>query len=242
MAYNTTPKFVLASLLTIILISTIFGIDYLMKSVPSTGYVPAIALKGNFNSTYTSLQEFVRSVENGESNKVVGIYVPGVLALPIGQQPKNNAGFVTRNTSEATQFNMAEQYGTVGILAHNDLAGASFSKIHLDQYAIVVYGDGRLEYYVIGQIQKFQALSPTSTFSDFVDLNGSNKTLSAGELFTRIYGPGNRLVFQTCIDANGDASWGRLFIIAEPATSQVLSVVQQTSFLFNFASLGLAAR
>ena len=137
---------------------------------------------------------------------------------------------------------MAEMYGTVGILAHNDLAGAQFYDVQMSQYAIIVYGDGSLEYYVISGVEKYQALSPTSTFSDFINLDGSNEQLSAGALFNRIYAPGNRLVLQTCMEAQGDASWGRMFLIAEPATSQVLSVVQQTSFLLQFASFGMATR
>lgn len=189
-----------------------------------------------------ALEEFVASVVNGDPNMVVGVYIPGVLARPVGQQPKDNAGFVTRESDKVTQFDLARRYGTVGILAHNDLAGAEFANIKLNSYAIVVYGDGRLDYYVVRAIEKYQALSPTSTDSDFVNLDGSNELLSASKLFSRIYGAGDRLVLQTCILANGDPSWGRMFIIAPPATSQVLSVVKETSFLLNFASFGLAAQ
>ena len=35
--------------------------------------------------------------------------------------------------------------------------------------------------------------------------NIGDKELTAGELFSRVYGTGNRLVFQTCINANGNA-------------------------------------
>lgn len=234
------PKILLSILLITILFSSVVGISHFMKSVPSTGYLPAHDLAGT--STYASLQDFVQVVKNGQGSEVVGIYVPGVLALPVGQQPQNNAGYVTRQADESTQFAMAGMYGTVGILAHNDLAGEMFYDIQMDQYAIVVYGDGRLEYYIIRDIQQYQALSPNSTFSEFVNLDGSNEQLSASDLFTRIYTPGQRLVFQTCLKANGDASWGRTFFIAEPATSQVLSVVQQTSYVLQFASFGLATR
>ena len=236
------PKFLLTLLIVPILLGSLLGMPAQAKTIPMT------ALATSFNvftpqahpTTLISLEDFVQSVENGQSNQVVGIYVPDVLALPVGQQPQGNAGYVTRQPNQVTQFNMASQYGTVGILAHNDLAGSIFPQIHLNQYAIVVYGDGRLDYYLISEVQKYQALTPTSTFSDFVNLDGSNERLSAGQLFNRVYGPGSRLVFQTCIDAYGDASWGRMFIIAKPATQQVLSVVQQTSFLLEFASFGLA--
>jgi hypothetical protein len=235
----TLSKILLAILLVTTLFGSVVGFSTYMKTVPTTGNVPVAGLQGT--ATIPSLEVFVQSVQNGSSSEVTGIYVPGILALPVGQQPKNNAGYVTRKPRQATQFDMAEQYGTVGILAHNDLAGSDFSNIEIEHYAIVVYGDGRLEYYIINEVQKYQALSPTSTFSDFVNLDGSNERISAGDLFNRVYAPGNRLVFQTCIEAQGDASWGRMFLIAEPATSQVMNVAEQTSFLLQFASFGLMA-
>lgn len=208
------------------------------KPLPPTGAAPAVYTKGT--ATLPSLEEFVKPLKNGQKKTVVGIYVPGVLALPVGQQPKGNAGYVTRQPHQATQFGLAGQYGTVGILAHDDLAGSQFTGIELDQYAIVIYGDGHEDYYLVKDVQKFQALSPTSTFSDFINLNGSAERLSASQVFHRIYSPGRRLVFQTCIEAQGDPSWGRMFIIAEPATSKAMSVLQQASYLFEFASFGMA--
>ncbi len=233
------PKAMLASLLVATLIGAFIGMTHI-SPLPHTGDATALALKGT--ATLPSLDDFVKSVKNGQKNTVVGIYVPSVLALPVDQQPQGQAGYVTRQPDEATQFGLASNYGTVGILAHDDLAGAQFSNILLDQYAIVVYGDGHEDYYLVDEIQKYQALSPTSTFSDFINLDGSNERLNASQLFSRVYGKGHRLVFQTCIDAYGDASWGRMFIIAEPATNQVMSVLEQTSYLLEFASFGLAYR
>lgn len=205
---------------------------------------PSLALekKPAAQDTMLSLNEFVDAVVDGRSNDVVGLYVPGVLALPVGQQPQGNSGFVTREPDMATQFDLAGDFGTIGILAHNDLAGAQFSGVMPGQYAIAIFGDGRKEYFLIDSIQSYQALSPTSTYSDFVNLDGSNEFLSAGQLFSRIYAPGNRMVLQTCIEGEGNPSWGRMFIIGTPATSQVLSVVKQTSFVLEFASFGLASR
>ncbi len=235
--FNIT-KILLISLLATIVIGTFIGMSQI-TSLPQTGYSTA-TLDGT--GTVPSLQDFTNQVKNGQKNAVVGVYVPGILALPVGQQPKDNAGFVTRNPDEVTQFNLAARYGTVGILAHNDLAGMEFSAIHINQSAIVIYGDGRDDYYQVSEMQKYQALSPTSTFSDFINLDGSGERLTASKLFTRIYGPGKRLVFQTCIDAQGDSSWGRLFIIAEPVMSPVESVIQRTPFLFDFANFGMAFR
>ncbi len=244
MAAFPAPKLwhviLLVAILTASISGSLIAFTQLMKILPTTGYLPTIVLKGT--STLPSLDDFIQTVKNGQGKNVVGIYVPGVLALPVGQQPQGNAGFVTREPEQATQFGLANQYGTVGILAHNDLAGAEFSQIKLNEYAIVVYGDGHTVYYLISEIQQFQALTPTSTFSDFINLDGTNEKLSAGQVFSRIYGKSGRLVLQTCIDAHGDPSWGRMFIIAEPAAEQVLSVVQPASFLLEFASFGLAYR
>ena len=231
----------LASLLAIIFLGSTISMNFIIKNLPTTGDMTAHV----FNTTTTEiepLESFVQSVQNGQANMVVGIYIPDVMAYPVGQQPQSNAGYVTREPNQVTQFDLASRYGTVGILAHNDLAGATFSNLGMDQYIIVVYGDGHQEYYIINEIQKYQALSQTSKFSDFINLDAAHERLSANQLFNRVYGPGGRLVFQTCIDAFGDASWGRIFIIAEPVTDQVVTVAQQTSFLLEFASFGMAYR
>lgn len=229
-------KFLLVSLLIVVCTGSYIGMSQ-TTSLPQTGNLTAL-LEGT--DTLPSFEGFVASVKNGQRNTVVGIYVPGVLALPVGQQPKDNAGYVTRNSDQVTQFNLAERYGTVGILAHNDLAGADFSAIQLNQIAIVVYGNGRDEYYQVAEFQKYQALSPTSTYSDFVNIDGSGEHLTAGKLFSRIYGPGKRLVFQTCIEAHNDASWGRLFIIAYPVAKPAVLATQQPSFWLNITGLDLA--
>ncbi len=207
--------------------------------LPHTGFAPAL-LEGT--NTLPSLDEFIAQVKNGDKNMVVGIYVPGVLALPVGQQPKDNAGYVTRDPDQVTQFDLAERYGTIGILAHNDLAGADFSSIQVNQTAVVIYGNGRDVYYQVAEVQRYQALSPTSTFSDFVNMDHSDERLTASKLFSRIYAPGKRLVFQTCIEAYDDASWGRLFIIAYPIPRPAANNAEKPAFWLNFPSLDLAYR
>jgi hypothetical protein len=62
---------------------------------------------------------------------------------------------------------------------------------------------------------RFQALEPESVSSSFRNLD-RNEVLSAAEMFNRAYVGGNRLVFQTCIGAEGNVSWGRLFVVAVP--------------------------
>jgi hypothetical protein len=223
------PKKIIVIFLLLSALGSLTSLHTIMTKIPNT----ALSVHTTFQTTASSqlLNDFVNSIKNGERNTVVGIYVPGKLALPIGQQPKGNAGYVTREPEKATQFAMASRFSTVGILAHNDLAGAKFSALQIENYAVVVYGDGHLAYYIIDEIEKFQALSPTSTFSDFINMDNPDDRLTAGELFAKVYGAGNRLVLQTCIAAHGDPSWGRMFIIGRPAPSQVMSFLQQTSLI-----------
>lgn len=170
-----------------------------------------------------SLSNFVASVSNGKSSQIVGIYADGAFAYGVGRQPNGDASYVTENANEVTQFSLAAQYGSQAFLAHNFLAGAAFSTLAEGQLITVVYGDGRTENFRISGTQRYQALSPESTQSRFVDLN-TGEEISATKLFHTVYNSGNALVLQTCI-ANGDVStWGRLFITATPAGDSVAGV------------------
>jgi hypothetical protein len=170
---------------------------------------------GGSEGTVSEFANFSASVENGEADMLRGVYVPNVLALPVVQQPSDQPYFVSDHDGEVTQFSVASQYGNIGLLAHDTLSGKLFSKLALSQEVRLVYGNGRVERFVISSILRFQALQPTSVTSTFRSLD-RNETLSAGDLFNRAYGGKRHLVFQTCIDANGNASWGRLFVLAEP--------------------------
>jgi hypothetical protein len=144
-----------------------------------------------------------------------GVYVPDVLALPVTQQPSANAGYVSSKEGEMTQFGMAAQYGNIGLLAHNHLSGRLFSRLALGQEVRLVYGNGRVEYFVITQMLQYQALEPTSQYSSFRDLT-DNKMLTAEQLFDKVYRGDRHVTFQTCIANTESLSWGRLFVIAIP--------------------------
>ena len=162
-----------------------------------------------------SFADFRRSVQNGEADVLRGVYVEDVLKLPVVQQPVTDAYYVSNRNGEVTQFALAAQYGNTGLLAHNTLSGRMFSNLAIGQEVRLVYGDGQVEYFVIRQILRFQALDPASVSSTFRNLD-RNETLSSGEMFNRAYVGERRLVFQTCIEAKGNVSWGRLFVVALP--------------------------
>ena len=158
---------------------------------------------------------FRQSVQNGQADVLRGVYVENVLELPVVQQPVDRPYYVSNRNGEATQFGMAAQYGNIGLLAHNTLSGSFFSNLSLGQEVRLLYGDGRVVYFVVRQILRFQALDPESVSSSFRNLD-RNEILSAGEMFNRAYVGEHRLVFQTCIEAEGTVSWGRLFVVAMP--------------------------
>jgi|GEM_PF-1340565 len=175
----------------------------------------------SFASELPTLSAFTRSVQNGRSKSLVGVYAPGQWAFPVSQQPSGNPGFVSSNSDVVTQFSLAAQYNTVGLLAHNYLAGSSFFELRKFNQVVLIFGDGSIEYYRINEIHRYRALSPNSPYSSFEDLQTLGDVISVTELFNRIYAPGDQLVLQTCIEAEGILSWGRLFITGTPTEKPV---------------------
>jgi hypothetical protein len=126
------------SLLLAIIISLFYN-PISAKAIGESGSLPAFA-------------DFSKSVQNGDAKALRGVYVEDVLALPIIQQPSGNPAFVSNNDGEITQFGMASQYGNLGLLAHNHLSGESFSDLLIGQQVRLVYGDGKIETFVITEI------------------------------------------------------------------------------------------
>lgn len=174
---------------------------------------------------YPGLTNFAASLINGQSSQVVGVYVPGIFALAVRQQPTGQSDYVAHEQDVITQFALPLKYGSIGLLAHNYLSGGQFFQLRANQNVVLVYGDGRLEHYQIADIETFQALKPTSPFSDFINLSDSSRTvLSSADLFNQVYTTNHQLVFQTCIEADGEPSWGRVFILARLAEPLKLSM------------------
>jgi hypothetical protein len=146
----------------------------------------------------------------------VGLYVPGLLALPVVQQPAGNPAYVSPADGEVTHFGLAAGYGSTGLLAHNTAAGAQFDDLNLGQVLYLVDGTHRVQAYRVTQIRRLRALQPSSPYSEFLDLDIPGVRLTAADLFYQVYSHDGRLVLQTCIEAEGKSNWGRLFLIAEP--------------------------
>ena len=182
---------------------------------------PAVAL-GSGGANLPGFAEFSKTVQNSQAELLRGVYVPEVLALPIVQQPAGDAGYVSPKEGEITQFGTAAQFGNVGLLAHNHLSGRLFSQLAVGQEVRLVYGDGKVDYFVITQILQVQALQPTSPYSSFRDLS-NDEVLTAEQMFAKVYRGDRHVTFQTCIANKESLSWGRLFVVALPK-SQITSI------------------
>lgn len=160
--------------------------------------------------------EFVNTIKTGDKKKVAGIYVENKFALRVVYQPSNDASFVSTINGVATYFilpyTLAKNHG---FLAHNFLSGALFFDLKTGDIVQVIWGDGSYEDFEVEEIKQFQALSPRSPRSDFVDLVSGEK-ISANTLFIEIYKGSFHIALQTCILRNNDDSWGRHFVLAPP--------------------------
>ena len=161
------------------------------------------------------LREFISSVTNGSPDVVRGIYSPDNFALPVVQQPSGQSGYVSTVDGVVTQFSMPAKYNVTGILAHNYLSGKYFYSLDIGDIVQIIYGDGEIRSYKVTDIQRYQALQPNSSSSQFVNLD-TGERLTATQLFKRVYMGNHHITLQTCIQEGSENSWGRLFVIAQP--------------------------
>lgn len=165
------------------------------------------------------LDEFALQVKNGQAEELRGVYIPGLLAAPVVQQPQGMDDFVSPIQNIITQFDLASQFGATGLLAHNYLAGEYFSQLEKNQKFYLVYGDGNEAAFIVREILQYQALDPTSISSTFVNLNNGD-ILTASAVFLKAYNRPGQVTFQTCITRGNNLNWGRLFVIAEPYSTK----------------------
>lgn len=165
------------------------------------------------------LDEFATQVRNGQPDELRGVYIPDILAARVIQQPTKNNEFVSSRENTLTQFALAAQFGTTGLLAHNYLAGEGFFLLKENQKFYLIYGDGQTAAFVVTEILQYQALEPNSASSKFVDL-ANEDLLTATGLFSKVYNRSGQVIFQTCISRGKELSWGRLFVVAEPVAAK----------------------
>jgi hypothetical protein len=119
--------------------------------------LPAQSVSAVGAGTLPEFSVFVASVTNGQAKIVRGVYAPGTLALPVMQQLSDDPESVLRIGGVATQFGLAARNHVIGLLAHDDLAGAFFASLKMGQEVRIVYGDVRVDYYKINRLARFKA-------------------------------------------------------------------------------------
>ena len=224
-----TQEFDMASRLQFVQIKNQFVAFAMLGVLACTFMFPAQAFAYYDPKSLPSLPNFIENVANGNPDTLRGIYVEGVMAYPIIQQPMGYPGYVSEEAATVTQFSIASEVGNIGLLAHNFLAGADFSLLEPGDTIILIYGDGHTQGFLVSEIQKYQALKPLSPYSDFRDLE-SDSRLTAEQLFNQVYRGEFHLTLQTCIENEGNESWGRLFIIAVPISEKLLNDLRMVSY------------
>ena len=195
---------------------TILAANFLALDISLLLYLGFPPTSGIIHSRRPAHADFTQRIEEVSASTLQRVYVTDSLVLPVVQQPAGKPNYVSKNAGEVTQFSSASNYGNIGLLAHNYLSGKSFSHLAVGQEISVVYDDGRTEYFVVTEILRYQALEPKSPFSSFKNLNNADEVLSAQEMFQRAYAGDRHITLQTCIAKFGNASWGRLFVVAMP--------------------------
>jgi hypothetical protein len=182
--------------------------------VISITLIPTPAQALNAQPDAAALTDFVTRMTNG-TDALTGVFVENSFAYPVVQQPSGNAGYVSTANDTVTQFSSASSYGNVGLLAHNNLGGRRFSELYVGQRIFLVFGNGRVEGFSITKISVYEALSPSSASTNLKD-PATGMVYNSDYIFRKMYTGSRHVTLQTCVLKNGNASWGRMFIVATP--------------------------
>jgi hypothetical protein len=169
----------------------------------------------DFYSESIQFQQFIAEVYTGEEGVVRGVFVPGMFAFPIIQQPEGNDIYVSLKPDLVTQFRQAKRHDVTGLLAHNYLSGEDFYQLKMGQEIWIVYGDKEIRRYQVSGLHEFQKLNPIDLYSNLLDLN-THEELSMTEVYHQFYWGSHHLIFQTCLVGEGRLDWGLFFVVAVP--------------------------
>ncbi len=170
-------------------------------------------------SKSTVFRQFAGLVMNGNSEQVRGIFVEGLMALPVVQQPAGEITYVAGQMDVVTQFQSAADHNVIGLLAHNYLSGSLFYQLTTGEEVRIVFGDGSYQRYRIIGSYAFQKLEPSNLQSDLVDMS-TEEVLTTNQVFNRFYNGEHHVTFQTCLEEGGLSNWGLTFVVAEPIFSE----------------------
>ncbi len=225
-ASKKITQFIRQLIVFTVLLSVSIPVSAQAAAIPQTGSSTIAPVQNSVQldtqtNTQPALDLFVENLVNGNENQIVGVYQKNLFAQKVVQQPASDPAYVAPFKNQITQFGMVNQMtGNLGLMAHNYLSGALFFDLKVGDEVQVIFGDGEVQNFKVDQILSFQALTPDSVYSDFVNLEDGKK-LNASQLFEKAYAGTYHLTFQTCIRNGDEDSWGRLFVIATPFDSQL---------------------
>lgn len=179
---------------------------------PAAQPTPTPAPTSTPEPTFPSLEDFISQVASGQSSAWRGLYATEKFTARIVQQPPNNYSFISWEIDVLTQYMLAEE-DVVGLLAHNTHAGQYYFWFGVGDEFYLVSDDRQTQLYQVQRIDRYQALQPSSNVSDYKNLD-SGEILTTAQLFARYYMGDPHVTLQTCIAQNGQANWGRLFVVA----------------------------
>jgi hypothetical protein len=152
----------------------------------------------------TSLEAFRRSVMNGRSDQLTGIWVEDVLAFRVQPGPTSHAPVVKDTFSI---YKWAWKHGVVGLLIHDYRGGTQLYQLNPGVRIAAIYGNGGVDWYVSRGGAWYESRS--GSFSGFAgpfriwSCADCDFDVSVRELQYRHYAGNHRLAFQTCVTAEG---------------------------------------
>ncbi len=177
-------------------------------AIPTATPEPALLRSQRF-------QQYVSQIKDGSAGVIKGIFVDGILELKVVQQPENDWKYVDEQLGTTTQFQSATVNGVIGLLAHNFLSGQLFYQLTPGQEIGVVYGDGKVKVYRVVNSTSYKKIDTSSLTSDLVE-QSSGHLFSTQDVFNKYYTGNDHLTLQTCLERDGNWSWGLYFVFAVP--------------------------
>lgn len=168
-------------------------------SLPATGVYQIISLPNNHGLQIGS---------GSRVHAVTEVRATGKFAFPVVQSGNN-----TPTGNVIGQYAYAANRGSIGLLAHNFAAGASFYTLAGGDEVIITFSNGKTKRFVVNNVLRFQATDPNDFSKPFIASNG--KEFTAKQVFNQAY-KSNWVTFQTCIQNAGSPTWGLLFVQAAP--------------------------
>jgi len=148
-----------------------------------------------------SLEEFRRSVMNGNANQLTGIWVEDILAFKVSPGTHSYAPS-TRNT--ASVYSWADDHGVTALLIHNYLGGTLLYQLNAGMYIAVVYGNGGVDWYLSrgGTWYEARNYSPSGFKGPFRiwSCGDCDFDISVQDIRWRHYAGTPHLAFQTCVE------------------------------------------